>query len=506
MPRTTKTTLDHLLQLLLPFLTGCILTWLLQSTIQPNLHFTDDSPPPLAFTIASTSQPRGAPRIPKCHQLPSQCNFFRYDNEDPITFSTSKPEIFNPHTSPVLGQFIKGLTYHSSNSTFQVTKQCDQQLGGNIGGFYINFGALPYQVIEKKAVENKQQQQCRVLPGLWILLSNRRDDSKDNLFDQLSTDLYHVHLMKQALCGSSRVPIKITHVNSIKTRSTVAFKDAVDYLGEYVPWSDIIEEQRGGGGGGGCVRFEYAATTAAAWLWIDSVLPTYSNTALTEFVTGFTHHLGVADIKPDPCRPKIIISKRMEDPNFPTKAGRAILNMDKIVEATRRALPGWQVEDVFFAKMNMADQVALVKSASIFVFSHGGAGPHVLWLTPGAVVIELFPHKSSDPVYRNLATQTGKSYMGLQATEFVDAKLAEEAKHSYHFHNASNFYVDIEMYVKLLRSGEMIVRGSVGDNWMPALKEMHSFDTSMCPWSSVSHDACGRRNGVAFWEAFDNPH
>jgi hypothetical protein len=501
MPKRAKTTLNHITQLLLPFLTGCILTWLLTSAIHLNLHVTDDAPH-ATTTITPTSQPS---QIPKCQQLPNQCKFFRYDAEDPITFSTSKPEIFTPHNSPVQGQFIKGLTYQSSNSSFVVTKHCDQQLGGNVGGFYINFGALPYQVIENKPVESKHQQQCRVLPGLWILLSNRRDESKDNLFDQLSTDLYHVHLMKKALCGSSRVPIKITHINSIKTRSTVAFKDAVDYLGEYIPWSDIIDEEQGGG----CVRFEYAATTAAAWLWIDSVLPTYSNTALTEFVSGFTHHLAVADIKPDPCRPKIILSRRkeaLEDPNFPTKAGRAILNMDAMVEATQKALPGWQVEDVFFAKMSMADQVALVKSASIFVFPHGGAGPHVLWLTPGAVVIELFPHKSSDPVYRNMATQTGKSYMGLQATEFVDAELAEKAEKSYHFRSASNFYVDLERYVKLLRSGEMIVRGSVGDSWMPALKEMHSFDTAMCPWSSVSHDECARRNGVAFWEAFDSTH
>ena len=418
-----------------------------------------------------------------------QCGWFRYDDEDIITASHSKPEIFTLHDDPLIGQLLHNVAYYPDSEDLEVTQTCDKQLG-RPGGFQINFGAIRYS--ETLNIKEAQRQ-CRFLPGTWFFLSNRRDNSKNNLFDQISTDLYHIHLMKRSLCpNGSKQTVYITHVRSDRNASTIAFPDIVDYLGNYVAWADIVNQATG------CVMFERVVTTSAGWLWMDKALPSYINTPLVDFARGLTQHVGATSVQPDPCKPKIVITQKradgIEDPRFPNRDARGIRNYDEMIQATLDALPDYEVIEANLGSLPFNLQVALIKSAHIFVFPHGGSGPHVLWMTPGAVAVELFCFGSSDPMYRNMAVQTGKTYMGWQAQHFAEKMDADElaiVKKQYHFKPKSHFYVDIDEYTKLIKMAAAVARGGVGESWMPTVESSRKhFVTELTPWSTDHHDGC----------------
>ncbi len=58
----------------------------------------------------------------------------------------------------------------------------------------------------------------------------------------------------------------------------------------------------------------------------------------------------------------------------------------------------------------MADQIRAFAAASVIVSPHGAALANLVFATPGATVIELFPPSSVLPDYWRLASSAGVTY------------------------------------------------------------------------------------------------
>ncbi len=53
-------------------------------------------------------------------------------------------------------------------------------------------------------------------------------------------------------------------------------------------------------------------------------------------------------------------------------------------------------------------------AAKLVVAGHGSALTNAVWMQPGSVLIEIFPHAYADPLYRSMTTLLGNRYgMGL---------------------------------------------------------------------------------------------
>ncbi len=110
--------------------------------------------------------------------------------------------------------------------------------------------------------------------------------------------------------------------------------------------------------------------------------------------------------------------------------------------------------------------------------------------------MQLFPHQTADPMYRNLAVLTGKVYLSWQAQSFANEKAAVVGKGQYtprlyHFTKASAFYVRAEELASVLMSAAMVVNGNLGANWAPANAGRFSYNLTLWGWASKDTMACG---------------
>lgn len=237
---------------------------------------------------------------------------------------------------------------------------------------------------------------------------------------------------------------------------TAPFPEVLGSLGDYTPWENVMAQAKGG-----CVRFNRAFTTGSSWMWLDRPIPSYFNVPLAEFVHVTLSTMNQAKQRTSRCGYAALWASRK------SARSRHVVNENEVLNTMRELLPKWDVRHVDLSKMTFEEQVARVRATDLFVFPHGGAGPHVLWLPHGAVVIELFPYGDADPMYRNLAVQSGKIYMSWQAEKYL-LPLDKETltPDMYHFTNASDFQVDVSALKPLLKSAAIVVRNMLGTNWL----------------------------------------
>lgn len=82
-------------------------------------------------------------------------------------------------------------------------------------------------------------------------------------------------------------------------------------------------------------------------------------------------------------------------------------------------------EVVAFEDYPLADQVRLVHRVDIMVAVHGAALSHLLFMRPGAAVIEIFPYGFRKTIYRNLAALMGVQYASWQCARASASSLDE---------------------------------------------------------------------------------
>jgi hypothetical protein len=108
-------------------------------------------------------------------------------------------------------------------------------------------------------------------------------------------------------------------------------------------------------------------------------------------------------------RPVITLIRRRYRGGAPT-ADRRISNEDALVSALG-ALGGVDVQAVDFAEMPYVEQVQRVSETDVLIGMHGAGLTNLLWLPPGAGVIELMPSPEGVPLtYANMAMWLGRRY------------------------------------------------------------------------------------------------
>ncbi|KAH7619344.1 putative EGF domain-specific O-linked N-acetylglucosamine transferase [Nannochloris sp. 'desiccata'] len=444
--------------------------------------------------------------------LPSRCTTFKYGNEDPITALSAKTP------SGLLAWSFEDLRLDlSSNGTatkFTVSDTCYKGLHDGEVPPLGNVTSTLIMSLNKTSDEKLNKKGCKIVDDNILIISDTLGRSRKNIFDELSVVWYHFWLLKKAVgCfgeggarrsgGGNGGKWRITHLNDILNDQPprfprrfenmaygkdqgVAFPNVLSVLGDYVPWSELVK-----GAEGKCIKFRKVATTGSSWLWLDIPLPAQASHPLQQLVNAVLEELGLGGPRTQRCNHSLVYASRG------AAASRRIINEDQVLRSLRTTIPDFQVKSVDLAALPFEKQVATVHAADIFVFPHGGAGPHVLWLHHGAVVIELFPYADADPMYRNLALQTGKSYLSWQAPAFSQPfdwkKIGpKRSRDIYHFTNVSDFEVKVSEFVPLVTAAAATVRNTLGTNWFPsggegAGKPYTAFLCTMCPDKGRNH-------------------
>ena len=200
---------------------------------------------------------------------------------------------------------------------------------------------------------------------------------------------------------------------------------------------------------------------------------------LFNYAKSVLNKADLLNIRPAKCTIRLLYAPRIRD-------YRKILNEDSMLAGIKEKFPLLEVATVDLAQLSFKDQLKEVRSSHIFMFPHGGAGPHVLWMQPNTVVIEVFPFKFADPMYRNLAVKTHKIYLAYQnRNRSLAHKVIWHGKYeqSDPINRNSNTDVDIEEMVHLVQSALSVVASSFADGWRSS-SDLGVFDIEFCPWCS----------------------
>ena len=372
---------------------------------------------------------------------------------------------------------------------------------------------------------------CKTIDDNVLIISDTLGRASKNIFDELSTVWYHVWLLKRSVvgggpCGNGHT-WKITHLNDIlndqpprypqrwehlkhvgsgggsdassssknanptsssSSIENLPFPEVMGLLGQYIPWTELTQ-----GLHNKCIRFRRAVTTQSSWLWLGKPVPAHPNPPLQDLVDAIMQEYGIGGPRPltRKCGFTLVYATRGG------AASRRVINEQQLLETMKSTLHDFTIKNVDLGELEFSEQLAVVHSADVYVFPHGGAGPHVLWLPRGGVVLELFPYGDADPMYRNMAVQTGKTYFSWQASEFstpFDWKGIgpRKSKDIYHFTNASDFEVDMDEVKPLLRTAAATVRNNLGLNWAPShgTTAYSTFLCTMCTSRTEDGDAC----------------
>lgn len=458
---------SRLLFVSLGFIIGALISTVIQNISDAHLELYHRAQDELR---AATAPPAGAP--PPC-SLPSRCGRLSYAGEDPITAASARAP------AGMVAWHYKDLRVdlraNGSAAAFAVSEPCFAavQDGAAEATNSLIAGVVP---ADKQAMKKK----CKTIEENVLIIGDTLGRAPANLFDELSTVWYHLWLLKRGACGAARGGRwRVTHLSGILNDMPprypqrwaamatvadrgVAFPAVLGLLGKYVPWEELAE-----GAEGGCLKFKRAATTPSTWLWLGKPVPAAATPPLQDLVDAILDDLGQGGPRTGRCNFRALYASRAG------AAARRVTNEPALLEALAAAMPGFAVEAVDLGDLPFEEQVAKVRAADVFVFPHGGAGPHVLWLPHGAVALELFPYADADPMYRNLAVQTGKAYLSWQAgafaTPFDWKKIGpRRSKDVYHFSNASDFEVDTEKVGGLAAAAAAMVRNTLGTNWFPS--------------------------------------
>lgn len=205
-----------------------------------------------------------------------------------------------------------------------------------------------------------------------------------NLFDQLSTEWYHTWLAKIALGLKDNV--FMTHINGDESSVSDKYAPIYNILGQYVNWRSIVHSEvdnvlqtyR-------CIQFENAIALGSGWLWMSEPVPNYRNAALQQFIDTLVSSINMQSVKPDLQNPRALFAARGNK----GRTARFVLNEAEILQAMKAVLPTYVVHHVDMGSVDLTQAVLLMRICSIFLFSHGGAGPNLLWMHPGSVVVEV---------------------------------------------------------------------------------------------------------------------
>lgn len=89
---------------------------------------------------------------------------------------------------------------------------------------------------------------------------------------------------------------------------------------------------------------------------------------------------------------------------------RKLLNEADVMVHFQRLYPRAKVRSIDASLLTMKEQLELMQDTDVLIGMHGAGMVNVLWLPPGASVIEIFPKRKKRWGYRNLCQYTGCRY------------------------------------------------------------------------------------------------
>ncbi|MEW5320151.1 MAG: hypothetical protein WDW38_011248 [Sanguina aurantia] len=315
---------------------------------------------------------------------------------------------------------------------------------------------------------------CVRASGTWLLLSDH-NHNQDNLFEETISSWYPPFLMTHyALPGLDPSTVRITYLGGNK-KGFLAFQEVYQMLGRYMPWQLVLSRA---GGQPQCIDFDTTITMSSQWAWLNKPVVAGPNPGLTSFTSAMVRHFGHSEVRPGICKRTLLYGVR--ERNY-----RRILNRDAVVAAMEATLPDFELIVTDLAALSLGEQIRLLRSADVFMFEHGGAGPLVMFQSPGSVAFEIFPYDFADPMYRNMAIMTGKVYFAWQNARKENAQGLET------MHRSSNTIADVPSLMAVLSSVRDVVSNNAGAKFFRPSGEPYM--RGLCDWCShdQKHFACG---------------
>lgn len=305
-------------------------------------------------------------------------------------------------------------------------------------------------------------EQCLQISGVWLLLSDI-SHAQDNVFEEGITSWYPSYLVTHyALKGMDTSSISITHIGGNR-KGFLAFQDVYQMYGRYVPWQMVL-----GGAGSipSCVEFETAITITTYWSWLSSPVMAGHNRGLASFASSLAHHFSREVDHPGTCKRRLVFAARAR--NY-----RCIVNKEEVLAALAKTLPEYEIMVVDMAVLSLSKQIQLVRTADIFMFEHGGAGPLVMMQSTGTVSLEVFPWGFADPMYRNMAIMTGKIYLSWQNPDKAKAVGDTNDRNT-------NSIVDVPALMAVVTSAKHVVNNNAADKFVRTSGE--PYERQLCGW------------------------
>ncbi|KAJ3334337.1 hypothetical protein HDU76_000030 [Blyttiomyces sp. JEL0837] len=201
---------------------------------------------------------------------------------------------------------------------------------------------------------------------------------------------------------------------------------------------------------------------------------------------------------------------------------RKILN-EKEVIALLKALPV-KLSVYQFGTLTLKQQIEIVDSTDIFITMHGAALTHILFLRPGAHVIELFPFAFRKVIYQNLARILGVKYLFWQNTRIsdtvfnwkfinenrvTDMPLDRVSRLPINWYNmdSKNFWRNQDTNVNLVEFAN-VVKTAIrshhdGLTIGPKTKKGHTRYLMFMPWEQVNNQIVGLKSACALANMLD---
>ena len=92
---------------------------------------------------------------------------------------------------------------------------------------------------------------------------------------------------------------------------------------------------------------------------------------------------------------------------------RRIVNFEQLVEGVKR-LHQFEIQVVYMEDYALSDQISLVQRAKLVISMHGAALTHILFMSQGTYVLEIFPFGFKKTVFKDLARLVGVNYFYYQ--------------------------------------------------------------------------------------------
>ena len=280
---------------------------------------------------------------------------------------------------------------------------------------------------------------CLTVSGRWVL--GTYGSHIVNMYDDLVLNTYPLYMAVQELYAHAD-DLFVSHMQApSEMPEGWRWLSMYEVLGSYVQW-DMLRE------GAMCIMFEEAVIAESTFWWQRKPVA-WGASQTTPMLQAYVHAFLNSQPSPivDSCSKKVLLyAKRV--------GKRKVVNSDQFEDTIRAVGHGFETRVVLLEKMVFEKQVFTVRSASIYIFPHGAGGAHVLWLSPGAVAIELYPLNWANPMYRNLALMSGTTFLAYQA----------EAQHIVDNRNA-DYEINLVNFSPVLQSAMMVASNNLGDNW-----------------------------------------